>query len=165
MRGVMLVTTIGCLALCVPLPAAATPTCAAVRPAIVHSALGITVPPAASSSTSSFGGFTYLDCGYGLGASIEFISPSTSAGFKTLLTMVGKAAKTETVAGVGTKAFSGTGTSTVANVVAGGKTKMTALTTENLWVYVAGKAIFEIVVPNGKLPREEALAKEVVRLV
>jgi hypothetical protein len=148
---------------------AAAPTCSTISTALVKSALGIAVQPTASSSTSSFGGHAYLDCAYGsgasTGASIEYISPYTSAGWSSLQSMLKKAAEAKTVAGIGTGAFSGTGSSTIASNTPGGKTKMTTVTTENLWVYVNGKAIFEISVPKGNLMREEALAKKMVPLV
>jgi hypothetical protein len=155
------------LALCAPVASAfraAAPTCTSVGPTLIKSALGATVETTPSSSTSSYGGVTTLTCGYGGSVTISFISPATASGYNLLMTTLKHATIETTVTGLGTAAFSGTGSSTT-SVYANGKSTTTTVATTNLWVYVAGKSIFEISVSKGSLTREKTLAKSMVRLV
>lgn len=72
----------------------------------------------------------------------------------------------KTVSGIGSDAFSGTGSNTVSSYNA--KTKKTTnntVKTTNLWVLVTGKTFFEISASNVSLAQEQSLAKKMVPLV
>ena len=136
---------------------------------LIRSELGITVPAASTSGTytplaSALSGLTFLTCGYGARVSITFITPATASGYSSLMAQLKKAAIVSTVRGIGSAAFSGTGPST-SSTLANGETATTTMVAENLWVYVAGKSIFELSVRKGNLTREKALAKSMLPLV
>ena len=166
MRVVALVAVLG-LALAGSASArpAAAPTCATVPSSTVQAALGGTMQGTPGIGNSKIGGLAYLTCTYNATANITFISPTTSSAFASLLAMLKKATKVSTVTGIGTSAFSGTGSNTSSTCTAGGSCKMVTVTAQNLWVYVAGKAIFEISVGKGSLSREESLAKTIIKLL
>jgi len=152
---------------CVPLASAAptnAPTCATVAPSLVKTTLGITVQSTVQSSNSAFSGLKYLLCTYAPTTFIEYISPASGTGWNTLTSQLKHATVLAAASGLGTAAFSGTGTNTSSTFV-NGKSKMVTTKTTNLWVYVAGKAIFEISVGNGNLAREKVLALKMVKLV
>lgn len=166
MRVVALVAVLG-LALAGSAGArpAAAPTCTTVSPATVQAALGGSMQATPGTSNSKISGLSYLGCTYSATANISFISPDTSSAFASLLAMLKKATKVSTVTGIGTSAFSGTGSNTSSTCVPGGKCTQKTVTTQNLWVYVAGKAVFEISASGVTLGREESLAKTMVKLV
>jgi hypothetical protein len=166
-----IVAALACLlvvAVLVPLASASTsrrPTCATVRGSLVKTTLGIAAVHAkASSKTTKAGGYRYLTCNYGGTVLITYITPATASGYQHVTTSLGMGVIATIVPGLGTAASMATGTRT--NVTTSkGKQKFTVIQTQNLWVYAAGKALFEISVGNGSIKREIALAKRMLSVV
>ncbi len=152
-----------------PSGAATAPSCTTISTALVKSTLG-GAPETASSSTSTntFDGYkaTVLSCTYSATVNITYSSPATVADYKLAMKTLQHATIVKSVMGIGTSAFSGTGTNSSSVYDATTKKyKTVTVTTNNLWVLVKGKTFFEISASGTTAAKETALAKKMVPLV